>query len=507
MQTEILSGAPLWIHFLAGAAFLTVLRLLPIWLVPDYMPGDIRAMRLFIRRERHQQGDLLRHGYNHPILFPLLISRTGIPFRILHIVVPTLADIITLGALVATLSWLKQLGIVTPAGAIAVIYLFVFYPASIIVYIGPRSYGLSERITMEAIYTIAVLLLLLSETIFAHVIAGMLLVYLVLASRFSVQVIILVLLPALLVQRDWDGLGILVLAFLVALIMPGMHYLERLKHHWAHLMHFRRYIGDRRYLVGNRNMLPSCRNLSLGKCMKRWFKFLTRTNAYSAGLLWHFPVIFAALSHIAGNTPEFLHGLAALVLWAVIAWLLTGFSIFKIAGIAERYLAFNLVPALVILAVNVGAAVEQLLLVYIPAALLLLPITIHNLHTLTHRQRQNEKQVAQLADWLNDQPQDLRVAAALPTPYLWLLLERLWDRFSWYDIFFHGKWDEKTVLHRYPKCSYLKAGGYELFVTLPEIHRELVEYDPCYRKVLTDKKQVGDFVVYRVRAQPKIEVE
>ncbi len=494
-------------HFLLAALLLAILRLVPLWLAGRFETGDMRAHRLFIERERAHPFVMWRSGRNYLFLFHSLMAFTRVPPRLLSVWLPLVSDLAVLAVLYGVVIMLSGQGALSPRAAIMLAYAHALYPGHLVPQTGPRSYGLNERIVGESLFVVLALLALLAPPQW-WVLALLTLLVLVLlfSSRFASQAIAFLLLPTLLITASWPQLGAVVAGWVLALSWPGAHFSERLRLHVDHVLFYRRFVDDPRLWIGRRNRPPRCTGRETWRRRARgWLAFLLHGNGVSAGMLWHFPVLMAALAWLAapGRMP-WAEGLAVLVFLGIGLWLLSCFGRFKIIGEAERYLGYVAVPALLLLVLAWPAPPSWVLAAYVAAAVAAWIYGMLRLRALARRARMHEAGVQPLIRHLRQAlaPHE-RIAAALPTHDLWVLLEAFWERLSWHDVFLRLSWRESIGLYPHPSAEFLRRWGYDVFVTTDEILRELLREDPGMNTLLAHARRdsVGPYLIFRLNGR------
>ncbi len=463
---------------------LTFLRLVPILLAPRFRPGDVRAHALMILAERDRPFFLWRGQRNYPVLFHSLLALSRLPVSLLNVLLPLLMDAVVLLALGVFLNEGVRSGTFSPEGATLALFLYVLHPAHLMQGVGPRSYGLNERIFSEAVFSLA-LLMFLRESGATWIAGTFLSLILILSSRFATQALAFLLLPAGFVSGNAGMSAGVGLAFLLAFIMPGAHYQERLTRHVAHVLSYVKSTGDPRYWIGRRNRIPRRQGKPMSVWLREMARFLLRTNGISAGLIWHFPVLLAlgyGLWNLSApeNPAHFTTAFWVTAL-AVLVWLITSLGWFKVLGESERYLGYALVAACVLLAR--AATLQHLPLIWIVLVLLLATAAwisaIIQLRKAARRHDEADAALLPFVTWLKEHP-GRKVATVLPTHESWILLQHLGDRILWHELFFGQDW--RTAMWRYPfpSCELVYSGKYDCVLSTDAIIRELASENACY---------------------------
>ncbi len=472
------------IQIISALSLLFLTRLLPVILAPGFRPGDVRAHMLMIEAERKAPFFLWQSQRNYPVLFHSLLARLQLPLPLLHLLLPAVMDALVLLALGVFLNDGVQNGMYSKESATLALFLYVLHPAHLMQGVGPRSYGLNERIFSEALFSLA-LLLFLRESAITWIAGTFLSLMLVLSSRFATQALVFLFLPAGIISGNMGMITGVAISFLLALAMPGAHYRERLSRHVAHVLSYVKSTGDPRYWIGRRNRIPSRQGKTLSEWSREMIRFLARTNGISAGFIWHFPVLlalwFGFQNWPALENPAHLTTAFWIVVMAILAWVITSLGYFKVLGESERYLGYALVAACILIA-KAGASRQisdfWILLVLFLAAVAWISAIIQ-LRKAACRHAEADAALLPFVTWLKEHP-ERKVATLLPTHESWILLQHLGDRVLWHELFFKQDW--RTAMWRYPfpSCELIRSGKYDCLLSTDAIIRELSSENACY---------------------------
>ena len=496
-------------HELAAALLLIVARVFPLFFRPhDILFSDVLAHSMMVRYGKARPRELLHAGRNYPVVIHYLLARLPLPPRAFKFV-PVLMDLLLFSLLALALHALRAKGIIADHAAVTALYLFALYPAFVIQFYGPRSYGLNERIAAEVLFNIAVLILIVWPSFWTAAISTVLLAILLLGSKFSIQAIVLVLLPAGVWLGSWPILASLAAAFLLALLTPGQNFAGKLRRQARHLLWYVDYLRQPDCWAGARNRLPWPRKGESSKsALWRIFRFFTRDNAISAGLLGH-GLLLLALAMTAGAWPGDgpVHAAIVFTLAGTVAWLLTSFGVFKVLGEAERYLNYAAGPGFIVMAWAMSRLPPPLWLkVMIFAMLALMWLAVMAYLVWTNRRLDARRRALDpIVAWLRENDMDSRVISLLPTHECWALTAALLERFWWFDCFMRADWKQLLFRYPYPLCSTITAGGHKLLVTSEKALAGLAAEEPCYEEIrhwrLLHKS--GGYLIYAIPSRDR----
>ena len=493
-------------HFLFSAIILLLARTLPFAFRPrDFLISDVIAHSMIVRYGKSAPKSLLRAGQNYPVMIHYLLALLPIPMRA-YVLVPFFMDLIFLAGLAMALSAMAAAGFIGYQPAILTLYLFPLYPAFVIQFYGPRSYGLNERIIGEVLFNLSVLLLIVWPSILTASLAALLLAISLLGSKFSIQATVLILLPAGVWLASPYILGALAAAFAVAVFAPGQNFSEKFKQQMKHLLWYTNYLKQPGCWAGARNKVPWPQaGESWKSYLWRLFRFITRDNAIFAGLCGHALLLFA-LFLTAGEWPGGgpLHAAIVFVIAGVASWLVTSFGVFKVLGEAERYLNYTAGPGFLVIAWALSRhmpSTSTLVILYAILAVLWLAVMIYLLWT-KRRLDVRRQSLAPIVHWIKTREKPLRAISVLPTHEVWTLTSELLETFWWFNCFMRGDWKDMMFQYPYPKCAVIAAEQYDVVITRESILEELEEQDPCYGEIRKWPRlhQTGEYLIYAIPA-------
>ncbi len=211
--------------------------------------------------------------------------------------------------------------------------------------LGPRLYAITPRLLSEILFTYLLFLYYAFEFINPYFIILYLFVFTLILylSKFTLQVLILLLFPSMVLNQSYDLLSISFITFLVNIYFSKTLQVT-LKGQYQHL---RWYVGVVRngLYVANRN---SFLNIFKSKNLKSIAKSIYRDNSYLSTIIKFIPFFFIPLYSDFDNNIFFTN----IILVSFILFILINTKYFIFLGEAERYIVHAFLPVLIIIGFN-----------------------------------------------------------------------------------------------------------------------------------------------------------
>jgi hypothetical protein len=232
----------------------------------------------------------------------------------------------------------------TFAAAVMISAFYVVLPSFTIIAMGPRSYNLTPRNFAQTSTGVAALLIVASsgEAVANWGVITAAAIFLslsLISSKFSVQYVVLVLVPASIATASYPAWASIAVAVVLAVLFWRSLFFRQLKGQWLHLEWYYKYGWHFVSHRGNwRRLWDAIR------FRKRWIILEESLffNPLISGVIRHLPVFISLF--LVANRP--LYGFPiAFLLATVVIWLLTSFGRLRILGEAERYLEQSMAPA------------------------------------------------------------------------------------------------------------------------------------------------------------------
>lgn len=475
-------------HIILALGLLFVVRALPmLTFARRFAPSDVLAHSFMVEYGRISKKRLLEAGKQYPVFFHLLVSFIPLNRKFIGALLPFLSD----AAVLLVMSWILNdyvaTGDIDKRAAIITLYLFVFYPASTGQFFGTRNYGLNERVFVEAVFSVTVLLLIFMPSISTILIATGLLAFLLVSSKFSIQAIFLVLLPAGMILLSPCILAALSASLMIVFIVPVFHFGQKLRKQAAHLIRYVDFLKEPGNWAGSRNKLPRYhKDESRKHYLFRWARFIGRDNAITVGLIGHgLLLVTTAIVFLDSPLPASpLNDAFKLVLTGIAVWLLTSFGIFKILGEAERYLNYVMAPGFILVAYalsKIDLSSIQISALFILLFLFWLVWMIY-LWKISNKHQNQRKKISRLVQNAKISERPGKIVSLTSIYECWLLLEFFGERFWWFEQFFYADWQ---AMFRYPylKIESITSDKYACLIADEDSLAALENEEPRYGEI------------------------